>query len=320
MNYSQDFEVIIFTHKRAMQLHFLLDSLYKQLSENTKVHIIHHESSDHDESYILLKNHFKKKEPNFYSWGKSSNFELIKRIILRPFNIIWLIRFPAILKKYCDFQKTLEKILKLVNSSYVMLLTDDQHFINSLPNTKKILKKISKEPRKLSYWSHVCPDFKHPYNFQKKLSSSDDLTFRWDTKQYNQSSLFAYRFHVDGTIYNKTSLYELLKKTIYHLPTTLEGVGLWESRFRGYFRYGFMSVKRIVVGIQANNIQTMSDTPHANFNIDLLMKAYCAGFRMQNDYKNFDDLEYIYVPKKLQFRNRKLSLRDINYDDLCKYI
>ena len=40
MKHSQDFEVIIFTHKRAMQLHFLLESLYKQLSENTKVHII----------------------------------------------------------------------------------------------------------------------------------------------------------------------------------------------------------------------------------------------------------------------------------------
>ena len=320
MKYSKEIEVIIFTHKRAMQLHFLLESLFKNLPKNTQVHVIYHENIDHAKSYNILKDHFKTMKIIFYPWGKRSYSDLLKRIIVRPINIIWLIRFPVLIKRYCDFQKTLENILKLITSSYVMLLTDDQYFINSLSNTKTIFDRISNNPKRECYWSHVTPFFKYPYDFKRNISSVDNKVLSWDTSEHNRSSLFAYRFHVDGTIYYKNALYKLLKKTIYHLPTTLEAVGLWESRLRGYFQYGLMGFKRVLVGIQANNIQTISQTPHANFNINLLMKAYCAGFRMQADYEDLDDLEYIYIPKKLQFNNSKLNLININYNNLHKYI
>jgi len=41
---------------------------------------------------------------------------------------------------------------------------------------------------------------------------------------------------------------------IYNNPITLEAIGLWESRFRGFFKIGYSAQKRTAAHYQINNV------------------------------------------------------------------
>jgi hypothetical protein len=311
-----------------MQLHATLETLFKFISPSVNVHIIYHAAPSHEYSYEILKNEFRDYDLKFYKWGKRCLYDLFVNIITRPLNLIWLFRFPVYLKKYGDFKVTFEYALKEVKEQFVMLSTDDQIFFRYLLDQEKIINLLLQDEAQIAFWSQVQPDFLPPYNFydcNKSYANSGLINnvankkIKWDTSKFNRTSLFAYRFHVDGTIFSKRYLLKLLKPVIYHLPTTLEAVGLWESRWRGYFKFGLMAEKRILIGVQANNIQTLSDTPHASFDVEYLKKAYISGFRMSVSSKDFIDNEYIYVPNNLIFNNKSIGLLNVPYIELEKY-
>ncbi|WP_422670916.1 hypothetical protein [Candidatus Methylopumilus planktonicus] len=325
---KNNFAVVVFTHKRAMQLHATLESLFEFISPSVKVHVIYHALPSHERSYEILKNDFRDHDLKFYKWGKRCLFDLFVKVITRPLNLIWLFRFPVYFKKYGDFKVTFENALKEVKEQFVMLSTDDQIFFRHLLDQEKIINLLLQDEAQIAFWSHVQPDFLPPYHFYDRnkphansglINNDANKKIKWNTSKFKRNSLFAYRFHVDGTIYSKSYLLKLLKPTIYHLPTTLEAVGLWESRLRGYFKFGLMNEKRILIGVQANNIQTLSDTPHASFDVEYLQKAYISGFRLSVTSKDFIDKEYIYVPKDLRFNNKSIGLFNVPYIELAKY-
>jgi hypothetical protein len=311
-----------------MQLHATLESLFKFISPSVAVHVIYHAAPSHEHSYEILKSEFDDHNLKFYKWGKRYLFDLFVNVITRPLNLIWLFRFPVFLKKYGDFKVTFENALKEIKEQFVMLLTDDQIFFRHLSNEEKIIKLLLQDESQTAFWSHVQPDFLPPYHFHDEykldvnvdpIKNNCNKKIIWNTSKFNRNSLFTYRFHVDGTIYSKRYLLKLLKPTIYHLPTTLEAVGLWESRWRGYFKFGLMNEKRILIGVQANNIQTLSDTPHASFDVEYLQNAYMSGFRMSVTSKDFIDKEYIYVPNNLRFNNKSIGLLNVPYIELAKF-
>lgn len=282
----------------------------------------------HEYSYEILKDEFSDYDLNFHRWGKRCLFDLFIKVLTRPLNLVWLLRFPIYFKKYGDFKTTFENVLKNVREQFVMLSTDDQIFFGPMLGQKEIIDILSNNEASSAFWAHAQPDFLKPYHFYHHNASLKNSMFinhyenrltRWDTSKFSHDSLFAYRFHVDGTIYSKKYLLKLLKPVIYHLPTTLEAVGLWESRWRGYFKFGFMSEKRVLIGVQANNIQTLSDTPHASFDVEHLREAYCNGFRLSIHSEDFCEKEYIYIPNNLVFNNPSRGLKNIPYEELAKY-
>ena len=311
-----------------MQLHATLESLFEFISPSVKVHVIYHAVPPHERSYEILKKEFRDYDLKFYKWGKRCLFDLFIQIITRPLNLIWLFRFPVYFKKYGDFKATFENVLKEAKEQFVMLSTDDQIFFGYLLDQEKIINLLLQDEAQTAFWTHVQPDFLPPYHFHdgnKPEVNADPIKIdfnkkiKWNTSKFNRKSLFAYRFHVDGTIYSKRYLLKLLKPIIYHLPTTLEAVGLWESRWRGYFKFGLMDEKRILIGVQANNIQTLSDTPHASFDLEYLQKAYIKGFRLSVTSKDFLEKEYIYIPNNLRFTNKSIGLFNVSYIELEKY-
>ena len=311
-----------------MQLHATLESLFKFISPSIKVHIIYHVIATHEHSYEILKDEFNDYDLNFHRWGKRCLYDLFIKILTRPLNLVWLLRFPIYIKKYGDFKTTFENVLKNVNEKFVMLSTDDQVFFRPLLGQKEIIDLLSKSEASIAFWAHVQPDFLKPYQLYDHNASLENSSIisrckngliKWNTSKFSLDSLFAYRFHVDGTIYSKKYLLKLLKPVIYHLPTSLEAVGLWESRWRGYFKFGVMAAKRVLIGVQANNIQTLSDTPHAYFDVDYLREAYCNGFRLSIKSRDFNEKEYIYIPNNLNFNNPDRNLKNIPYKELAKY-
>ena len=83
------------------------------------------------------------------------------------------------------------------------------------------------------------------------------------------------------------------------MPTTLESIGLWESRFRNYFNHCYGTYYRTFIGLQLSNIQKTIDTPAADFDIDNLMKLYNENFLIDTDRLEIDEEKYIFIPNSI---------------------
>ena len=241
--------IIIFTYKRAILLDSALYFLFKNFKNlKTPVYVIYHCHSDHKDSYNLLKKKWKKKKVIFYERKKINALKLLKFLITNPLNILWLFKWPDILYKRNNFKFILEKILKNLKTDYVSLMPDDQIFYKKTLVSNKVFEIINKN-KKLYFYRFFTGDHFKGFNFlPKKLKVKfykDKLTpfFEWSHKNssFKKSPLWNYRFTIEGTVFHKDTLLKLISAYLYHNPITLEAIGLWESRFRGFFSNGDFS-------------------------------------------------------------------------------
>ena len=100
------------------------------------------------------------------------------------------------------------------------------------------------------------------------------------------------------------------------MPSTLESIGLWNARIRGYYTICISAVERSTIGIQLNNIQKYFDTPKANYDVDLLKQIYLKGYTIYFQNSDIDETSYLHVPKKLFFINENLIKKEYADFDL----
>ena len=127
----------------------------------------------------------------------------------------------------------------------------------------------------------------------------------WNLNDKFADHSWKYNFTIEGTVYNKKNLEKFLKPFFYHNPITLEAVGLWESRFRGFFKIGMTCTQRTAAGFHLNNVQKLVKTPCAYYDPDILMKAYLDGFRLVTDKEDFPDKDCDIIPKGIKLLHPK---------------
>lgn len=313
--------LVVFSFDRALQLDLVLRS-YTEYFKNLQlpIHVIYHCSESHKNSYDLLMRYWEKRGVEFHLRKKMYSRIKLLKLLLRPLNMYWYIRSQWMRRSFDNFKFLLETTIKNCNSNYITLSTDDQVMFKTTIIPETVFDSIKSDKNKYSYRFITSIDFedefKIPNGLDLKIIEENGIPyyFQWDNKNGFRSTLWKYRFHVDGTVYDKNALLSLLSPVLYHMPTTLEGSALWESRFRRYFRTGLSSVDRTVIGIQANNIQSVVDTPSASFEIDVLRLAYEDGYRLNFDISAINKKKYIYVPKDLHFTHSETQ-RIVSYSE-----
>ena len=297
--------VNIFTHKRAMLLDCLLESLIENFQNiSYPINIIYHEDISHKKSYDILFQKYKNQIEVF----KRENYKINKLYFIRPQNIMWYIKFSWMRSFYDNFKFLLDNILKNSNTEYTLLSTDDQIFYKKKNIHKKVFDILDTNPKLHSYRLNINEKFTDEhfiddnYDIVKNNIGSEDKYLLWKPSSIKQQNLWSYRFNVDGTIYNCNQLYKLIKPFIYNMPTTLESIGLWESRFRGYFTTCLSDINRSLVGVQASNIQQVNNTPQANFDLELLKNLYLNNYTINYKYYDIDESKYIFIPKKIPLK------------------
>ena len=307
--------IIVFTHKRAFQLDaFIKSAIVNFPYLSFPIHIIYHYDKDHNASYQKLFLIWKK-YINVYQRDNKTN--LLKYYeLFRPLNLLWYIRFNWVRKYYDNFKEILIKIISGLKSPFVILSTDDQLFYKNVFIHDKIFEIISQSPKSHSMRLTSSFIFQGD-NSKKKLNLENIDNFKylyWKASEQAKNTFWKYRFNVDGTIFKTELLLTFLNKFIFNMPTTLESIGLWESRFRGYYNKCLGSYERSFIGLQLSNIQTTTNTPAANFDINNLMKLYLSGFHMEINNFEINEEEYIFVPKKIAIskENSKYYLYENN--------
>lgn len=313
--------MIFFTYKRALQLDFALRSVFLNF-KNLKlpVHVIYHWSKSHEDSYNKLKKEWSTEKVVFHQRNKLDKKQMLLKLLLRPLNLFWYFKSSWLRQSFDNFKFLLEDVINKCNSDFISFSTDDQFMFKKTLIPESALEIIRNNPRKYSYRYITSINFEGEHaisdNLKIKIHNYDNNPsfFEWDNKNNTDSILWKYRFHVDGTIYDKKTILRLLKPMIYHMPTTMEGFGLWEARLRNYFRIGLSSLERTSVGVQANNIQTVSKTPTAFFNPEILREIYEKDFILDINIDTICSVNYIFIPKELTFIHKKTK-KNVNYRD-----
>ena len=314
--------IIIFTYKRAILLDSALFFLFKNFKHlKTPVYVIYHYHPDHRDSYNFLKKKWKKKKVIFFERKKISALKFLKFIIVNPLNILWLFKWPDILNKSNNFKFILEKILNNLKTDHVSLMPDDQIFYNKTIISPKVFEIMSKNIKSYFYRFFTGDHFKGYNSLPKKLKIKiykDKLApfFEWSHKNstFKKSPLWNYRFTIEGTVFHKNTLLKLISPYLYHNPITLEAIGLWESRFRGFFSNGLSAKERTAAGFQINSVQKYVFHRNNNFCTEILMKAYLRGYRLLIDRSIFKKDNFDVVPDNLFFQkknSKKISYKNI---------
>ncbi len=313
--------VIIFTYKRAMLLHNCLETLIQNFENlDYPIHVIYHYDKKHEASYIKLQDHFKHKDIIFYKRENLNIYNLGFKL-LRALNLIWILRWPVMLRKMNTFKFQLEEILKYSKNKFVSLCPDDMIYFDKTEIDNSVFQKFENKEDYFQYRYFTSNNFQKPHELDKNLKieyfkvDNNKNFFGWSFKDKKAFGVWKYRFTIEGTIYSTHSLLKFLKPMIYHNPITLEAIGLWESRIRNFFHNGLSSVRRTAATYQINNVQKLVNTPSANFDVDLMMRAYMDGYKFLYDKSDFELNEHDTTPKDLYFFKDDKS-KSINYQTL----
>ena len=305
--------IVIFTYKRAILLDVVLKFLFKNFKDiSYPVHIIYNHDDSHAASYKILFKYWRKRGVKIYKREKISLLKAPIHLLIRPLNFLWLLRWPDILRNFNNFKSILENIVKKSKNDFITLVTDDQIFFRSTKITDEI--KMALKLNNRSFYRFISGKFfkdDHKLDKSIKILNLTSKYFSWSCEDKYAAASWKYRFTVDGTIYLKEDLLELIEPFIYHNPVTLEGIGLWESRFRRFFRIGHSAVLRTSAHYQINNVQKLVINQCSSFDSDFLMKKYLQGYRLKINPKEFLDIKYNILPKKIHLIHNKSNKRII---------
>lgn len=312
---------IYFTYKRAILLDASLKSIFKNFKNlNKKINIIYNFNKEHDESYRYLINKYSKKNIKFIKRSKKNFFSQNFFSILRPLNLLWLLKWKRIYYEFNNFKYLLEDLLKNIDTDFVTFVPDDQIFYKETYIPNKVFDLILKNKYHSYYRFFTGDHFAGKYSLPKKMRVEQFTDqgvdfFRWSNKDPYAKYLWNYRFTIEGTIFHKDALIKFLKPMLYHNPITLEAIGLWESRFRKFFVYGLSSNSRTAASYNINNVQNLVSTPNSNYNPDKLMELYMQGYEIFYKLSDFDNKKIDIVPNDLllkKFNNKSI----VRYKDL----
>jgi hypothetical protein len=317
----QKVTLVLFTYNRAIILDSVLSSIFKNFKNvPDRIHIIYHYNKKHELSYEILKEKWKKFNIQFHIRKNISILNFFLLIFLRPLNIIWLLRWPAIIKNSNDFKFILERIIEKSRNNFITMVTDDQIFFEKTKIPNFIFERLTCE-KKTFYRFFTGNHFKDEHKIYENLKIENfenvkPKVFKWNLTDRFAFASWKYRFTIDGTIYKKNDLLELIKPIIYHNPITLEAIGLWESKLRGFFKYGYSAQKRTAAHYQINNVQKLVINQCSNFDPQVLMKAYELGYRLKINKKEFIKNKFNILPVKLNLYKKN---KVINYEKFLDF-
>ena len=311
INIMKKIETIIFTYNRAIILDAVLESIFKNFyNKSNTINVIYQLSKKHEESYDMLINKWSNRKVNFIKRKENINFFSKKyKYFLWPLNFLWFMRWKIMFQDKGNFKEVLEKIIVDSENSFITFVPDDQIFFKETIVPDEALNLLEKNHKSFfRFFSGVHFEDHHKLNKEMKVKYFNSKTtnfLSWDLYDKFAEHSWKYNFTIEGTVYRKKDLEKFLKPFYYHNPITLEAVGLWEARFRGFFKRGMTSVQRTAAGFQANNVQKLVVNQCAFYDPDILMKAYLDGYRLIIDKKDFPDKDFDVIPKEIKLLHPK---------------
>jgi len=241
-----------------MQLYSLLTSLHMNIAQQAKIIVLFKASSDR----IQRQYH-----------------EVIRELFIK-------IPILAVQEDY-SFKYHLLNLFDCMNSKYISFLVDDIVFIRRF-SYKEILPWCRRGYiPSLRLGSNICHSYMtDEHEGLPKLSNkSNMLTWKWSEGGIDWS----YPLSLDGNIFSRSEMFELLKVLEFHSPNTLEqALQTYNDRFRK--RKGICFYNPVLVNIPCNKVQTdYTDNRSGDVDVSFLADQWDSGMRIRvEDYQELN--------------------------------
>ena len=270
--------VVVFSYNRAMQLDYLIRSIYAFVELHSyDITVIYHCTSEHRASYeMLMQKHGGR--VNFVCRSPHNSFfsDILPTFFRNYRNAIWYLRYEYLRKNLDNFKVLFETFLRESQAAFVLLLTDDAIVYDSLALSSDVMSKLRENPVQYSYTAMVGLNITGaPPNIQVK----NDLCY-WNYYDGQSSSHWNYPFGVDGRVYERVNLYQMVRKYLYQSPITLEGLGVRYVRRHKLFSLGMSPLKSQVISVAINRVSSITNNPSGSIDVDFLKTKFLDGYEL----------------------------------------
>jgi hypothetical protein len=304
---------VLFSYNRAILLDLTLRSLVeKMMHPDIAYTVVYHCTAAHRKSYDTLLAEWQPKGIRFVHRDERPRaFSQLTNFLVRPTNLYRYLRKPKMRRFIDNFKDLVEGAIRDSAAPFTFFSTDDQYVLSETYIPNMVLERIKADPRHCSYRMGLSDQFTGqgllPADLQvERLDYSENgregTALSWDATAREATKFWEYSFNVDFQVYDSAALLEFLSPILYHMPTTLEAFGVKESRSRNYFRKQLGTTERTVVGVQANNVQTMVNNPEMGYSPEELRDMYDLGYRLVVRDSQISPEKFLFMPETLFLR------------------
>lgn len=245
-------EVIVFSKDRAMQLHNLLSSYFHYVKNPAPVHVLYTHTAAHENSYSELKEIFKDRDVRFI--------------------------------KETHFKTQLLETLAEVKAEKLFFMTDDDIFLDEIDlndftkyNPQYAVPTLTKG-RDLTYCYPLDKEQELPTFLDHKEVGKGQLIWTWASALASPD--WAYPLSLNGSLYNTYEITELIKRTDFKAPNSLES-NLQEFLPLFLNRYAICYEKVNYVCVPYNLVQEEWHNKNTNnMDIEFLLEKWNEGKRI----------------------------------------
>lgn len=272
-----DFNIIVFSKDRAMQLELFLRSfaIYVYNFHRYKINVLYtYSNKSYKEGYDKLIKEIGVNIPYFYQAAYCMSIKFILEN---------------------DFRKN---VIELVNPNkkYTVFFVDDDIFKNQVDFYDRQMDIFNNDPKILCRSLRLHPNLTYCYTQKTKMRKPEflaDNVFYWKKTDID----YGYPMSVDGHIFRTKEIFPLIKKIDFINPNT----------FEGYMAVNPLTLPKmicydtsIIVNNPVNMVQTNNENYHGNISQAYLNKMFLKGYKIS--LENIAGIENISCHQEIEFK------------------
>jgi hypothetical protein len=291
---------IVFSLNRAMQLEALLRSISEcilKLNTGVEVKVLYGATSDeYLVGYKILQERFTGNRIQFIQKHRGK-YKLDQALLLWPRNLYRYLKYPYLRdnRNLFNFKELLEYLIATAQSEMITFLTDDSLFYRSFVLPQDIFNLITQEPSNRAF------SLRHGCNIQNPPSGLQIIEQYCSWYMYDRDcdDFWSYAFSIDGHIYSRSFIAELIKRVLYVNPNSFEGF-LWDYvRRQRLFSQAYCFRESVLLSFPINMVQTTVQNESLGIDSAILNARFLEGYH----------LHYVHDMKPRRFQQVPLKLQ-----------
>lgn len=273
-------QIVIFSFNRAIQLDALLDSLLKHWKNpKSYVDVLYNTSDEaYQKGYELLKERYRSKFISFHKENPLRGSAYPWPLLAKYINFKAFVHNKYIRKPKTNFRSLLFSIIESNPKRELMFMTDDSLFIRDVDVSEEVFSWLHAAPRnrQLSLRLGRGMNGESQFNIQE-----EEGWLTWNMSKVPGKNNWSYTFSVDAHIYDKSTLFAILKKTIFCNPSSLEGYMHLRSVKDGLFQEAKAPLKPTLLSFPINMVQKVAENETMGVSTEMLNDYYLNGYRLE---------------------------------------
>jgi hypothetical protein len=270
-------KTIIFSFNRPAQLSLLLSSIKTfDLGSNFDVTVLYTYNDEkikqgYNKVKSMFSNHDFIEEARFKT--EKTNSPFIGNLFYN--SLLWL-KNKRFRHSKSNFRQILLSLLNDDDYKYVMFLTDDSLFYNTIEIDKNILSRINDyngDAYSLALGKNIEG---------AEIEYENDIPFT--STQKKSDNVWYYPFSVDGRIYATKFIYSLSKKLLFSNPNTYESIMVNYNNYFKKFNTIYVNHNSSLVGFELNRVQNIYNNNHIDIDYKIINDYFIDDFKLKIDF------------------------------------